>query len=91
MPINENVDPKPLPINKNQFTKLWKLFYKVGYNPRAELVFPFVGEKDEAINRGREHCKRMNYKFIHVEPFIVDLDATERNFFGVTEVETKAG
>lgn len=84
MPDNAQLEPKAQAIKKDQLTKLWRLFYKVGYNPRAELVFPLDGEKDEAIRRGRDHCTRMNYKFIHVEPFIVDLDLTERQFFGLT-------
>lgn len=80
---------QPLAVNTTQLTKLWKLFYKVGYNPRAELVFPFDGDKDGAIRRGREHCSRMNYKFIHVEPFFVDLDKTERMHIGLTSAESE--
>lgn len=61
---------------------LWRLFFKRGMNPRGELVFAFNGPKESAIKRGREFCIRMNYKFIHVEPFFVDLDETERNYKG---------
>lgn len=70
----------PTPIKPDVLTNLWKLFFKAGMNPRCELVFPFNGTKEDAIKRGREFCLRVNYKFIHVEPFLVDLDESEKKF-----------
>ena len=67
-------------VTAQSFSSLWKLFFKRGMNPRAELVFSFKGTKEEAIKRGREFCLRCNFKFIHVEPFLVDLDQTEKDF-----------
>lgn len=73
---------KPAQVSAHSFSSLWRLFYKRGMNPRAEAVFPFKGDKDQAIKRGREFCLRCNFKFIHVEPFLIDLDETEREFLG---------
>ncbi len=84
MPVNEEKEVlKPGSVDKSTLTSLWTMFFKRGMNPRAQVVFPFNGTKDEAIKRGREHCLRMNFKFIHVEPFLVDLDQTEKDFQGV--------
>jgi hypothetical protein len=73
---------KPGQVTAQSFSSLWKLFFKRGMNPRAELVFSFKGSKDKAIKRGREFCLKCNFKFIHVEPFLVDLEQTEREFLG---------
>jgi hypothetical protein len=59
---------------------LWKLAYKKGGNYRCEAIFPFEGTKREAINRGMEHCMRMDYHFIHVEEFLIDLDKVEKEY-----------
>ena len=67
-------------VPREVLTNLWKLFFKTGMNPRAELIFPFNGTKEEAIKRGRAYCLNVNFKFIHVEPFLVDLDESERYF-----------
>jgi|SRR5690349_5235627 hypothetical protein len=83
MPENEKEVLLPTKLTKAQtevLGSLWKLYFKRGFNPRAELVFAFNGSKDEAINRGRRFCIFMNYKFIHVEPFFVDLDDTEKHY-----------
>lgn len=66
---------------KNSFS-LWRLFYKKGNNPRCECVFRLDASKREAIERGRIHCTKMNYKFIHVEPLLVDLDLSEAEYTG---------
>jgi hypothetical protein len=70
-------------IDTKSLACLYTMFYKRGMNPRAQLIFAHNGDKDSAIKRGREHCLRMNFKFIHVEPFLVDLDETEKQFQGV--------
>lgn len=59
---------------------LWKLYFKRGNNPRCEAIFHFNGTKEQAIKRGQEHCFKMNYKFIHVEAFLVDLEKAEKEF-----------
>lgn len=71
---------KPAAVTVERLTHLWRLFFKRGMNPRGEIIFAFDGEKDSAIKRGREHCLRMNFKFIHVEPFLVDLDKSEADY-----------
>jgi hypothetical protein len=75
--------PAPLPPELlANLKKLYKLYYKRGFDPHCELVFAFDGDLASAIKRGREHCLRMNYKFIHVKPYFIDLDESEKNFTG---------
>jgi hypothetical protein len=57
---------------------LWKLRFARSIHPPDELVFSFINDKVKAIQRGREHCLRMNYKFISVRPFLVSLDRAEK-------------
>ena len=71
----------PMPVSSGA-RKLYKLYFKKGSNPRCEIIFELPGTLVDAINRGRDHCVKMNYKFIHVEQYLLDLDAVERNFSG---------
>lgn len=71
---NEPVTGVPLELD---FGSLWILRARRGSNPDYRCVFPFKGNKEEAVRRAREFCLRMNYKFIFVEPFLIDLDKTE--------------
>ena len=56
--------------------------YILHYHYRASnpltKIFRFLGPLTEAIERGRVHCDIMNYRFIKVRPFIVDLTDQER-------------
>jgi hypothetical protein len=56
-------------------------FYTLVYRRGAQVKeknFPFAGKLDGAIQRGREHCRKMgNIRFVVVRPFIVDLDYQE--------------
>lgn len=60
--------------------EIYKLYFARGINPRCELTFHISGGLQEAIKRSREHCDRMNYKFIRCEPFLVNLDEVEKKF-----------
>lgn len=44
------------------------------------LNFKFAGEMAEAIERGREHCSKMRYRFIYVDKLFVDLDQVETRY-----------
>jgi len=81
MPIQN--DTPELTSAKTDISKLaglWKLYFARGPNPRGELIFAFNGTKEAAIARGREHCVRIDAKFIRVEPFLVDLEQSERDY-----------
>lgn len=60
------------------------LYYHYRLSKPQELGFEMMGRTDEeislkkAIERGQRHCLTMNYKFIKVRPFIVDLDEREK-------------
>lgn len=36
------------------------------------------GDKKSAIQRGKDHCNTMGYKFIRVDPFFANLDEDEK-------------
>jgi hypothetical protein len=61
---------------------LYKLRFKTGTNPDRWLMFYLNGDLDAAIVRGRKHCNIMNFKFIHVEQALFDLDEAERSLQG---------
>ena len=58
--------------------KIWTLYYRYGSVPMLHKNFEFPGTMLDAINRGREHCIKMGYKFICVRPFLVDLGEQEK-------------
>lgn len=37
-------------------------------------------DMQRAIRRGMDYCDRMRLRFIHCEPFVIDLDANEAKF-----------
>ena len=53
------------------------LYYHFRAAKPLDLVFTYHGTLPEAIERGKQHCERMQYRFIKVRPFIVDLDERE--------------
>jgi hypothetical protein len=65
-------------MNSKKLPKLWILIYHFGATFPNTLNFPFDGTMTEAMQRAREHCDVMGYRFIKIRPFIVDLDDRER-------------
>lgn len=55
--------------------KLYELHFRRGNRPPEVIVFEFNGDHQSAINKGREHCEKMDERFLGVYPFCVDLDA----------------
>lgn len=58
--------------------RVFILFYHYKASKPQERPFYHIGDLASAINRGIEHCKIMNYRFIKVRPFIVDLEHIEK-------------
>lgn len=61
---------------------LYRLRFKQGINCDRWVLFWHGTDLTQAIVRGRNHCETMNYKFLLVEPALVDLDAMEKRFTG---------
>ena len=59
-------------------TRVYTLYYHYRASAPKTLVFEFKGSFNEAIERGRAFCARVNYRFIKVKPFIIDLDEREK-------------
>ena len=57
----------------------FKLTYRDGYKPPQEKIFRFAGDLKAATERARKHCVLMGYVYIYTAPFVVDLDAQEKN------------
>jgi hypothetical protein len=55
----------PAPLIKN-------FFFAAQPNKREEL--------QKAIQRGRDHCERINVIFIRVQPFITDFEQEEKRY-----------
>jgi hypothetical protein len=71
----------PAKPSLSAFPKLWTLWYFAGTSGPQFKNFIFDGTMREAMQRGREHCSRMNYRFGSVRPFILDLDYQEQRYF----------
>ena len=69
---------KPVPAAPNKFSRIWTLYYRYGAVPYLHKNFNCDGSMLDAINRARQHCIVMGYKFICVRPFLIDLDEQER-------------
>lgn len=56
-------------------TRFYKLTYKRSFSSKPEeIIFEFQGDKAKAILEGRAHCNFMNWKFIDVHTYVVNLD-----------------
>jgi len=71
-----------LPVSENGIPYI--LFYRQGNNPHPQffLFYHPSGEIRQVVDRIKKHCELMNYRFVNVRPFIVDLDAVEAKAFG---------
>ena len=67
-----------VPTRPPRVKRSYTLYYHYRNSRPQELHFEYEGDLKNAIERGQEHCIRMNYKFIKVRPLIVDLDDRER-------------
>ncbi len=75
----------PEKTHKNEeIARIYKLDFKDG-SRIAHCHFECKGGKSVAIQRGKDFCVTMRYKFIHVSPFIEDLDFMEARFKSVGE------
>ena len=61
--------------------KLWVLHYRQGSNPSPMWKsFYHNGSLSEVINRSKEHCTVMNYRFVSVKPGVHNLADDEKQF-----------
>lgn len=58
-------------------SRTYILFYHFRAAAPLSLVYEHQGTFKESIERAKVHCIRMNYRFIKVRPFVVDLDERE--------------
>lgn len=69
----------PAPLVTIGDEKLFTLYYRQGMNPHpVTKTFKFTGDFRAAIQRAKSHCELMNLRFVHVTPFMADLDADEK-------------
>ena len=67
-----------VPVTSPASLRTFILYYHFRAAAPLTLVFEHKGDLKSAIERGQSHCTRMNYRFIKVRPFIVDLDEREK-------------
>ena len=72
-----------------QLPRIWTLYFRYGNIPYQFKNFIQDGTMAEAISRAREHCIKMNYRFICIRPFLIDLEEQEirKSRFGEIEEE----
>ena len=81
LPANES--PKIIPPVTGEFPdsakereRIFVLHFK-HQNQIKQKNFNFRGPLKEAIERGKDHCNKMGYRFVLVRPFVVDLTHQE--------------
>lgn len=62
--------PEPLPET------IYCMRFKVGQSPVQDMNFKFERDQRKAEIAAREFCARWKYRFIWVEEFLVDINAT---------------
>lgn len=65
-------DDSPIPTQ-------YLLYYRKTSSPHPEFISFFMKTTNmrKVMERARRHCEVMNYRFVQVVPFVVDLDKTE--------------
>lgn len=77
----ETIAPVPQkPISNGHNRNIFTLFYRYGNVPSLSenFVMPSGSTIVDAIQKGRQHCLLMNYKFLYVKPFIYDMEMAEQ-------------
>lgn len=59
-------------------TRVYILYYHHRASAPLTRIFCIDGDLFKAAERGKEHCRRCNYRFIKVRPFVVDLEEIEK-------------
>ena len=59
------------------FSNLYVMYYRHGMNANLTKGFYCSGDIAVAIQKARDHCKIMGYRYIFVRPLIVDIEAEE--------------
>lgn len=72
-PTTQVINPNNVSFPKRSYT----LYYHFRSTAPLTLTFEFTGSFNQAIERAQTFCKRCNYRFIKIRPFIVDLDKHE--------------
>jgi hypothetical protein len=69
--------PPALPSNGSVDGKiLYTLYFRHGRNPYPQFTFFYHSSKDPkvAMQRAQRHCEVQGFKFVSVQPAIVDMD-----------------
>lgn len=71
------------------FSNIYTLYYRHGLNHPISLNFRFSGGLKDAIERAKQHCSKMGYRFQFVAPFIINLDKEEAKNTNMVEGTVK--
>lgn len=81
--MSSSISPLATSISKDvakppdPFKGMWILFYRHGMNSTLQKNFTLDAPLLKAVERAKEHCKVMNYKYIFIRPLICNLDEEE--------------
>lgn len=70
-------DGKLVNVGGNTY-RYYEGYYRFGNRPPRSRIFACEGNLQEAIERFKLHCTRMDYKWCGTYVFIFDLDAVEK-------------
>lgn len=69
------------------------LYYRQGQNPHPQFFIfnhPASENMRAVVDRVKRHCELMNYRFVNVRPFLVDLAEAERRVGQTAELGVSA-
>lgn len=66
------------PFDINHDSREYTLHYRHGNNPNCLKNFTYKGSFREAMQRAKQHCEKMGYRFILLRPAISNLEDDER-------------
>jgi hypothetical protein len=69
---------KPL-ASESPATNRFTLYFRQGRNPHPQFTFFDYPSKDMklVVERAKRFCDQMSYRFVNVQPSVIDLDREE--------------
>lgn len=78
MPVSDPIAVIVDPLKNQKASIIWTLYYRANGQPHSLVKnFNSSAELRDVITRCKDHCDKMNFRFVKVMPFLSDLQADE--------------
>lgn len=76
--LNDSIYAAKESMTPEKEDQVYILFYRHGMNPQCQKGFTFNGDLKAAVERAKQHCQRMGYRYIFVRPLVSNLEDDEK-------------